>query len=37
MENKELTIKPELEIVRFAPGDFFHKSLDENELPGVPV
>ena len=37
MENKDLNVKPELEIVRFAPGDFFHKSLDEHELPGVPI
>ena len=38
MENKDLEIKPQLEIVRFAPNNIFGKSLgplDENELPPV--
>ena len=41
MENKDLNLKPELEIIRFAPNDFVQSSpqpgLDDNELPPVIV
>ena len=35
MENKELNLKPQLEIIRFDNNDIFKKSLDDHELPMV--
>lgn len=31
MENKDLILKPQLEIIRFAPNDILNKSLSNNE------
>lgn len=31
MENKDLIVKPQLEIIRFAPNDILNKSLHNNE------